>query len=116
MIIHKASLKFAASTATFSLLAGLNAQLAHADHLDFTLYNESSKPIYYLYVSAARSDTWGQEILGSDVLYSGEYTRITFPTQTSESPCIYDIRVIFADKTTIQDRFNLCESDSVTIR
>jgi hypothetical protein len=45
MTICKDSLKLATSTAIFWMLAGFNAQLAHADHLDFTLYNESSKTI-----------------------------------------------------------------------
>lgn len=116
MTICKASLKYATSTAIFSILAGFNAQLAYADHLNFTLYNETSKSIHYLYVSAARSDKWGRDILGTDVLKSGQYTRITFPNQTSDSPCIYDIKVVFADRTNIVGRHNLCQADSVTVR
>jgi len=72
--IFKASLKLATSTVIVSILASFNAQSARADHLNFTLYNESSRAIYYLYVSAARSSTWGPDILGSDILSSGEYT------------------------------------------
>jgi hypothetical protein len=116
MSICKASLKLATSTAIFSMLAGFNAQPARADHLNFTLYNETSKSIYYLYVSPARSDRWGPDILGRDVLTSGEYTRITFPDQSSDSPCIYDVKVVFKDKTTSVDRHNLCEIDSITVR
>jgi len=55
MSICKASLKLVTSTAIFSMLAGFN-QPARADHLNFTLYNETSKSIYFLYVSAARLD------------------------------------------------------------
>ena len=116
MTIRKASLKLATSTAIFSMLAGFNAQLARAVHLNFTLYNETSKSIQYLYVSAARSNTWGPDILGSGVLRSGAYTRITFPNQTSESRCIYDIKVVFADRTKSIDRYNLCQTDSITVR
>ncbi len=116
MTIGKASLKFAASTAIFSMINGFNVQLAHADHLNFTLYNESSKTIRNLYVAAARSDRWGRDILGSNVLESGDYTRITFPNQTAESPCIYDVKIIFTDRTTSTGRHNLCKFDSVTVR
>lgn len=116
MSICKASRKFATSTVIFSMLSGFNAQLARADHLNFTLYNETSKSIYSLYVSAARSNTWGPDILGNGVLNSGEYTRITFPNQTSDSPCIYDVKVVFEDRTTSVNRHNLCQIDSITVR
>lgn len=116
MSICKTSLKFATSTVIFSIFAGFNAQLARADHLNFTLYNETSKSIYSLYVSAARSDRWGPDILGTRVLKSGEYTRIIFPDQTSDSPCIYDVKVVFEDRTNSVGRYNLCQVDSVTVR
>lgn len=116
MNICKASLKLATSTVFFSIFAGFNAQLARADHLNFTLYNETSKSIYSLYVSAARSNTWGPDILGNSVLKSGEYTRIIFPNQTSDSPCIYDVKVVFEDRTNSVARHNLCQFDSVTVR
>jgi spore coat protein U-like protein len=114
--IYKTSLKFATSTAIFSMVAGFNAQLAHADHLDFTLYNESSKTVNNLYVAAARDKVWGKDILGSKVLESGGSTRITFPNQTSESPCIYDVMLIFTDRTKSTGRHNLCKVDSITVR
>ncbi|RAM52443.1 MAG: hypothetical protein C6Y22_06190 [Hapalosiphonaceae cyanobacterium JJU2] len=114
--ICEVSLKLATSTAIFSMLAGFNAQPARADHLNFTLYNETSESIYFLYVSAARSNRWGPDILGRDVLRSGEYTRITFPNQNSNSPCIYDVKVVFEDRTNSVGRYNLCEIDSVTAR
>ncbi|NJN72772.1 MAG: hypothetical protein HC799_08155 [Limnothrix sp. RL_2_0] len=116
MNMCKSSLKLATSTAIFSVLASFNAQIARADHLNFTLYNETSQSIYYLYVSPARSDTWGSDVLGDDILRSGAYTRITFPNQTSNSPCIYDVKVVFRNGTKSTGRHNLCEFDSVTIR
>jgi hypothetical protein len=116
MSIGKASLKLATSTAIFSMLAGFNAQPAHADNRDFTLYNETSKSIYFLYVSPARSDTWGSDILGRDVLRSGQYTRITFPDSNFNSPCIYDVKVVFEDRTNSVGRHDLCEINSVTVR
>lgn len=116
MSICKTSLKLATSTAIFSMLAGVNAQLVRADHLNFTLYNETSRSIYLLYVSPARSPSWGSDVLGTDVLKSGGYTRITFPNQSSASPCIYDVKVVFDNRTNSVGRYNLCEVDSITVR
>jgi len=110
------TLKLVTSTAIFSLISNFHVRSASADHLNFTLYNESSKSINYLYVSPARSSKWGSNILNK-VVKSGDYTRITFPNQTSDSPCIYDIAAIFADRTKVEKRFNLCGSNNdVTIR
>ena len=111
----KASLGFVTSTAVFAILSGFLPQSVRANHLDFTLYNESSQSIHYLYVSPARSDDWGDNIL-NNTLRSGGYTRITFPNQNNDSPCIYDIAVIFSDRRVSKSRVNLCESSSVTAR
>jgi len=110
------TLKLVTSTAVFSLISIFHVRSASADHLNFTLYNESSKSVKYLYVSPARSNKWGSNIL-TRIVKSGDYTRVTFPNQTSDSPCIYDIATVFADRTKVEKRFNLCqENNDVTIR
>jgi hypothetical protein len=115
MNFRQAHLKFVSVT-VFSLLTAWITEPARANHLDFTVYNETSNPIQALYVSAARSSNWGQDILGRDVLYGGNSTRVTFPGQSPNSPCIYDIRAVFADNSTSEGRFNLCTIDYVNIR
>jgi hypothetical protein len=91
MTTPKALSKFAVSAAFAVLLVGWSVFPAHADHLNFTLHNESRKSISYLYVAPASSDNWGQDVLGSGILRSGYYTRISFPGQTPNSPCLWDI-------------------------
>jgi hypothetical protein len=66
-----------------------------------------------LYVSPASSDNWGQDVLGTDILRGGYFTRINFPGQTPNSPCMWDIKVVYADGTSTQKRFNLCKVDDI---
>ena len=95
---------------------GWLAPIVRANHLDFTLYNESSYSIFYFYVSPARSTSWGSDVLGKSVLMSGGSTNISFPNQNSDSPCIWDVKAVFKDKTSRESRVNPCESKSVTVR
>ncbi|PZO42400.1 MAG: hypothetical protein DCF19_07370 [Pseudanabaena frigida] len=115
MNLRKAPLKFVSAT-VLSLITGLMSESASANHLDFTLYNESDKPIYSLYISSARSPNWGSNVLGRDFLDVREFTQITFPGQSNRSPCMYDIKARLSDGSTRQGRFNLCQTRSVTVR
>lgn len=115
MTLRQVSFQFFSVTC-LALIAGAIAKPARADHLNFTLYNESSNPITALYISAARSRSWGPDILGRDILDMGNSTRITFPGQNQNSPCIYDIKAIFSDNSSSTGRFNLCTVDSVNVR
>jgi hypothetical protein len=106
----------AASAAVAAALAVGIARPAHANHLDFTLYNESGRSITYLYVSAAGSKVWGQDILGQGVLRNGGSTRITFPGQNSSSPCWWDLKVVYSDRTSAVNRFDLCTESRIYAR
>jgi hypothetical protein len=108
--------RLAASAAAVLLLFGWNAGPAHAGQLDFTLYNESGRSITYLYVSPANSNAWGQDVLGQGVLRDGGRTRITFPGQSSSSPCWWDIKVVYSDRTSAENRFNLCTESRIYAR
>jgi len=114
MNIRQASLFFPLTS--LLLATGFVVKPVLADHLNFTFYNESSKPIYALYVSAAHFRDWGSDILGTDTLGMGESTRITFPGQDNDSPCIYDIKAVFTDNSVSTGRYNLCAADYVTVR
>lgn len=116
MNTRKAFFKFAAAAAGVLLLVGCSSRPARADHLNFTLSNKSYKSIYAIYVTPASSAVWGRDVLGRDVLLRGESTRITFPGQTPSSPCFWDVKVVYSDGTSAQERFNLCESTQVVAR
>lgn len=115
MLLRNISLKFVSAT-VLSLTTGLISEAASASHLNFTLYNGGSKPIYSLYVAPARSTTWGSNILGKDFLDVRESRKITFPGQSNDSPCMYDIMAKLSDNTTREGRFNLCETKDVTVK
>jgi hypothetical protein len=116
MNAHKAFCKFTASAAIALLLVGWTVWSVDAEHLNFTLYNESSKSIFRLYVSPARSDRWGGDVLSTGILRSGRSTRITFPGQNPSSPCIWDIKVVYGDGSNAVNRLNLCEINEVNAR
>jgi hypothetical protein len=101
-------------TAAVTLATGAEAP-AHADHLNFTLYNSSGKTIRRLYVSPASSNSWGRDVLGLDVLYDGASTRINFPGQNSSSPCWWDVKVVFRSGSSSVGEYNLCRTRSITV-
>jgi hypothetical protein len=108
--------KFAVSTAIALLLVVGYVWPIHAGHLNFTLYNDSSQSILNLYVSPAQSGAWGRDVLGQDVLRRGGSTRITFPGQTPNSPCMWDIMIVYSNLTTAKNRFDLCTVKEINAR
>ena len=72
-----------------------SATSAFADERDFTLHNNSSVDIYYVYVSPSSSNFWGDDVLGEDVLPSGDEVDITFddPRKT----CVWDVKAVSHD-------------------
>jgi hypothetical protein len=58
--------------AAAAVICAAVAAPALAEDLTFTLINNSSVNLNELYVSAHEADTWGDDILGTDVLAAGE--------------------------------------------
>jgi hypothetical protein len=83
-------------------------QAAFADPRDFTLENDSLAYVTNLYVSPASSDTWGDDVLGEDVLPPGQSVDITFDTSLDRT-CIYDLLVVTEEGAqTRKNSENLC--------
>jgi hypothetical protein len=84
------------------------------DVRDITVVNKSGKPIMELYISASETDDWEEDVLGVDVLESGESVKIHFagPVDT----CLYDILATNAegDEWLLPD-VNLCETFTINI-
>jgi hypothetical protein len=114
MNARKALCKFTTFAAIALVLVGGHVWPVHANHLNFTLYNQSSQSIRRLYVSPASSDKWGNDVLGTDILRSGRSTRITFPGQNIYSSCLWDIKVVYSNGSSAVNRFDLCEVNVVT--
>jgi hypothetical protein len=68
---------------------------ALADERDFTLHNNSSVDIYYVYVSPSSSRFWGDDVLGEDVLPSGDQVDITF--DDPRTACVWDVKAVSRD-------------------
>jgi hypothetical protein len=116
MNTRQAFCRFVAVATGLLLLVGWDARPACAEHLDFTLYNKSYKSIYAIYVKPANSAVWGRDVLGRDVLFRGESTRVNFPGQSPNSPCLWEVKIVYSDGTSAQERFNLCQSSQVFAR
>ncbi len=86
---------------------------AMAQDLVFMLDNQSSYTITYFYASPTNVDDWEEDILGTDVLASGESARITIADGREQ--CEYDLKVVFDDGDELYDTVDLCETGSYTV-
>jgi hypothetical protein len=85
-----------------------------AGEQDFTLYNETGVDIYELYVSPASTDAWEEDVLGVDVLESGDSVDISF--DRSEDADYWDLMVVDSEGSNIQwYRLKLTEISEVTL-
>ena len=80
------------AVAAFVLVLVL-AQGALADPRDFELDNNGSVDIAYVYVSPSATDDWGDDLMGTDVLPSGQSVNINF-AKFDGSTCQYDVKVV----------------------
>ena len=71
------------------------ATSALADERDFTLHNNSSVDISYVYLSPSTSSFWGDDVLGEDVLPSGDEVDITF--DDPRTTCVWDVKAVAHD-------------------
>ena len=60
-----------------------------------TLINNTGYTIFYVYVSPSSSNNWGIDLLGEDVLLTGNSVRVPLPENTNEQ---YDIKLIDLDE------------------
>ena len=95
------------------LAIAFTASAAWAAAQDFTIHNNTGHVIVTLNVSPTASNHWGPDILGRDVLATGESAEVSF--DRDEDHCIWDIRVTYDDGTENDERgINLCETTDVT--
>ncbi len=86
---------------------------ALAEDLVFMLDNQSSYDIYEFYAAPANIVDWEEDILGRDILPSGEAVRITIADGRTQ--CDYDVLVVFEDDDELMDTIDLCETGSYTV-
>lgn len=104
-------LKYVAAGAAALLLA---AGPALAADQDFTLKNKTGYTIASVYVSAAKTTDWEDDVMGKDVLEDGESVDISFPKRASA--CKYDLKVIYDDKDEAEwGNLDLCTISTVEL-
>jgi len=87
---------------------------AMAGEQDFTLVNKTGIDIHKLHISPHKSDEWGEDILGQDVLSNGDTLDIKF--HRSEKAAHWDLQIEDKGGTTYTwESLNLLEISEVTL-
>lgn len=101
-------------TAAMVAILMMAASPVMAGDQDFTLKNRTGYTIDQVYVSAAKTDDWEEDVMGKDTLGDGESVDITFGA--SEGACKFDLKVVYDDKEeAIWEGLNLCSISTVSI-
>ena len=74
------------------------SSVAFAGAQDFVLVNNTGFPIYKVNVSAASTNSWEEDILGSDILPNGSSVRVNFGAGNTQ---YWDIQAIFEDGSAL---------------
>jgi hypothetical protein len=89
------------------LAAAFSAAPAFAEDLVFTLNNLSEGAVNEIYVSPLDANTWEEDILGQDVLDSGQQATITI--RNANGQCAWDVRLVYDDGSVTDERnIDLC--------
>ena len=94
------------------ILAGFAAP-ALAQDLQYELVNDSGLTLMEFYTSPVDEGTWGDDILGADVIATGEAGQVTLADGSAQ--CGYDLRFVFEDGSESVQRANVCDAASYTI-
>src|SRR5690606_42108130 len=86
---------------------------AMAGSLEFKRINKSSFVITELYASRSNVRSWEEDILGMDVLGSGESVNVTIAD--GRRACEYDLKIVFDDGDELEDTTDLCDTGSYTV-
>ena len=97
-----------------ALLVAMFAVPAFADPRDFTVTNNTSFIITHVFTGSSDSDSWGDDILGADVLAPSEYVNVTFP-DFDGTQCLYDVKVLGqSGQVGVMYKVNLCYYSDVS--
>ncbi len=78
------------------------------------LVNNTSKDIVEFYGSNTGTEEWEEDILGVDVLESGEEVEINFDDESGY--CKFDFKTVFSDDSEdITEGFNVCDFGTLTL-
>ncbi len=74
------------------------ASVAFAGAQDFVLVNNTGFPIYVVNVSPANTNSWEEDILGSDILANGQAVQVNFGAGNTQ---YWDIQAVFEDGSSL---------------
>lgn len=95
-------------------LSVISVQNISAGKQDFVLVNGTGVDIHELYVSPTKSDDWGEDILGQDILKDGQQATIGF--SRDESACLWDFSVSDPDEASVEwSGIDLCKYEKITL-
>ncbi|MEM1183081.1 MAG: hypothetical protein AAGM22_32360 [Acidobacteriota bacterium] len=97
----------------FSLL--LVPQAFASEAVTFVLENGTGETIVEFYASPPSASDWEEDILGLDVLNSGETVEITI--DDSREDCLYDFLAVFDDGSElVHEEIAICDGEHYTYR
>jgi hypothetical protein len=104
----------AAAVAALFVLAAAMPRAVLAEDLVITLYNDSSYDIMAFYTSPSDVESWEEDVLGVDVLLSGESLDVDIADGRDQ--CVYDMRFELSSGDIFEDRgIDLCQTESYTL-
>ena len=87
---------------------------AFADPRDFNVANNSSITLTHVFVSPSDEQSWGDDILGRDVLNPAETVDVSFAKFDGNS-CMYDVKVLGQQgQQGVLYKVDLCSTTTVT--
>jgi len=102
------------ATLALVAVASVTVTAAQRRNLDFTLVNKTGVDIDEVYLSPTNDDEWGEDVMGKDILKSGDKVDITF--SSAETECNWDLKIIDEDKDEIEwTKLNLCTANEITL-
>ncbi len=105
----------AARGAAIAALVGLiflaTAVPSQAENRRVRIINETSWTMVEFYASNVGAETWEEDILGYDILSSGDSVMMNIDDGTGY--CLYDFKAVFADgDVLIRERVDVCTISS----
>lgn len=86
---------------------------ALADERNFQLVNGTGRTIAQVFISPSDTNSWEEDVLGSDVLPDEGTANIHFVDELDE--CVYDILIVHDDgDRAVWTGINLCETSFVS--
>lgn len=95
------------------LVSAALAAPAIAQDVNYELINNSPLTLMEFYTSPVDVGSWENDILGADVLGSGEIGTVLIAD--GATACVYDLLFVFEDGQTLEDTVDICDLASYTL-